>query len=123
MNFPAPSRQDRRGDAIRAELIGDSTAIGAGVTARGRAPVLALCRLLIEAGHDPDLPLEAYRGDVLCLRVHSIGVAARFTVDESHGCRFVRFRREGQQTPELAPPMRQTDPALVGVPGARRTQQ
>jgi hypothetical protein len=125
MNFTAvtSSEPHRSADAVRAELIGDTTAIAAGVTARGRAPVLALCRLLIEAGHNPDLPLEAYRGDVLCLRVRSIGVAARLTVDESHGCRFVRFRREGQQTSDLAPPMRQTAPALVGVPGARRTQQ
>jgi hypothetical protein len=115
MNFPDPSAPDRRADAVRAVLIGDNTAIAAGVTACGRAPVLALCRLLIEAGHDPDLPLEAYRGDVLCLLVRSIGVAARLTVDESHGCRFVRFRGKGQQTPDLAPPMRQTAPGLIKV--------
>jgi hypothetical protein len=34
-----------------------------GITARGHARVLALCQLLIEAGHDPNRPLLAYRGD------------------------------------------------------------
>ena len=33
--------------------------------------------LVVEAGHDPATPLEAYRGDTLCLRVNSIGRAAR----------------------------------------------
>jgi hypothetical protein len=122
MNFTAPSAPDRRRDAVRTELVGDSTAIAAGVTARGRAPVLALCRVLIEAGHDPGLPLEAFRGDVLCLRIPSIGAAARLTVDESHGCRFVRCRREGQQTPDLASPMRPIAPGLVKLPSAG-TQQ
>jgi hypothetical protein len=108
LNFTAAPRsaQDRRADAIRADLIGDTTAIAAGITARGRAPVLALCRMLIEAGHDPGLALESFRGDVLCLRLRSIGVAGRLTVDESRDCRFVRFRRNGHQTPDLAPPMR-----------------
>jgi hypothetical protein len=110
MNFTAeaPSAPDRRADALRAVLIGDNTAIAAGVTARGRAPVLALCRLLIEAGHDPNLRLEAYRRDVLCLRVRWIGAAARLTVDESHDCRFAGFRQKAPQTPDLASPMRRT---------------
>jgi hypothetical protein len=111
-----------RAGAIRAELIGDSTAIAAGVTAHGRAPVLELCRRLVAAGHDSYLQLEAYRSDVLALTVRSIGDGAKLTVDESHGCRFVRFRREGQQTPDLASPMRQPAPALVKVPSAG-TQQ
>jgi hypothetical protein len=108
--------------AIRAELIGDRNAIAAGVTAHGRAPVLELCRRLVASGHDAHLQLEAYRGDVLALTVKSIGVGAKLTVDESHGCRFVRFRGEGQQTPDLASPMRQTGPGLVKVPSAG-TQQ
>jgi hypothetical protein len=37
---------------------------------------LDLCRALVEAGYDPTTPLEAYRGDMLCLRVRSIGEAA-----------------------------------------------
>jgi hypothetical protein len=54
------------------------------VTVSGRnAPVLALCRALIEAGHDPNTPLEAYRGATLCLRVRSIGEGAKLTVKET----------------------------------------
>jgi hypothetical protein len=41
--------------AICADLIGDSQAIAAGITVSGRyCPVLALCRALVEAGHDPE---------------------------------------------------------------------
>ena len=38
---------------IRAALIGSDSCEAEGITARGSAPVLALCRALIEAGHDP----------------------------------------------------------------------
>jgi hypothetical protein len=65
--------------AIRAELIGSDRCSGLGMTARGTTPVLALCRLLIEAGNDLATPLEAWRGDVLCLRIRSIGEGARLT--------------------------------------------
>jgi hypothetical protein len=69
---------------VRAEIIGQTQATACGVTVSGRnAPVLALCRALIEAGHDPDSPLEAYRGAVLCLRVRSIGEGAKLTVSEA----------------------------------------
>jgi hypothetical protein len=61
---------------IRAELTGDSDCAALRMTVTAAVPVLALCRKLIEAGHDPALPLEAWRGDVLCLRVRSIGEAA-----------------------------------------------
>jgi hypothetical protein len=71
--------QTRRA-VVRAELIGTDRATAAGITARGAAPLLALCRKLIEAGHDPDRPLHAYRGNVLCLIVRSIGEAAKLTV-------------------------------------------
>jgi hypothetical protein len=65
---------------IRGELLGLSQATAAGITVTGRhAPVLSLCRALIEAGHDPAIPLEAYRGAMLCLRVRSIGEGAALT--------------------------------------------
>ena len=51
--------------AIRAELRGSNEASALGLTLRSHAPVLALCRLLITAGHDPATPLEAYRADTL----------------------------------------------------------
>jgi hypothetical protein len=78
---------------IRADLIGQSQATARGVTVSGRhAPVLALCRALVEAGHDPATPLAAYRGATLCLHVRSLGEGAKLTVAESGGKpRFVPF--------------------------------
>ena len=65
--------------AIFAELIGSNTCTAAGITVVDHAAVLALCRALVTAGH-------AYRGDVLCLRVRSIGEGARLTIeDDRHG--------------------------------------
>jgi hypothetical protein len=47
-----------------------------------------------EAGHDPDTPLEAYRGTTMCLKVRSIGEGAKLTVEENdrRGPRFVTYR-------------------------------
>ena len=78
---------------ICAELIGSDTCAALGLTVKSGAPVLVLCRKLIEAGHDPDTPLEAYRGDTLCLRVRSIGEAARLRMDTDKTGRPV-FKRE-----------------------------
>jgi hypothetical protein len=73
------------GGSLRAELIGTNQATCQGITVTGRrAPVLSLCRALIAAGHDPDTPLEAYRGPTLCLRVHSIGAGAELVVIEAN---------------------------------------
>jgi len=78
--------------AIRAELIGSNACNALGITARGHAPVLALCQLLIEAGHDPNRPLFAYRGDTLCLRVRSIVEGAALAVENDRRGT-PRFRR------------------------------
>lgn len=78
----APAEQGAPACA-RAQLLDSNQATAHGITVSGRnAPVLALCRALIKAGHDPDTPLEAYRGDVLCLRVRSIGEGAKLTVED-----------------------------------------
>jgi AAA domain len=69
--------------AIRAELIDADYCAAPGFIARGNAPALALCRELIAAGYDPATPLEAYRGDVLCLRARAIGEAAKYTVEDN----------------------------------------
>jgi hypothetical protein len=75
---------------IRATLVDSSRCEAEGITARGNTPVLNLCRALVEAGHDPNRPLDAYRGRVLALSVHSIGEGARLTVKEDRcGPRFV----------------------------------
>lgn len=100
-NAPAQLTQ-----AIRGELSGSDGCSALGITATGNAPVLALCLLLIEAGYDPATPLEAYRGDVLALRVRTIGEGARLRI-ATHGVGFERL-------PECttAPWVRKNQPAL-----------
>jgi hypothetical protein len=78
--------------SLRAELSGSTICSAAGQVAIGHTPVLALCRALIEAGHDPSTPLEAWRGPTLCLRIGSIGEGARLTVDEHNGTRFAKWK-------------------------------
>ena len=88
--------------ARRVMVIGSNQAEANGVTARGHAPVLALCRALIEAGHDPNTSIAAYRGATLCLKVRSIGEGARLTVKETTRDgkpRFVTYR-PGPDGPE-----------------------
>jgi hypothetical protein len=81
-----PSSQPSQAAPLRAVLIGD-TCTAAGLAARGAGPVLVLCRLLIEAGHDPARPLCVYRGKVLALTVRSIGEGAQLTVRTAgNGC-------------------------------------
>ena len=74
---------------IRAELIGSDTCTAMGIIARAHAPVLTLCRLLIEAGHNPSARLEAYRGSTSCLTVRSIVEGAMLRT-ASHGVGFER---------------------------------
>jgi hypothetical protein len=74
--------------AIRADLIGLDTCTALGLTCNSGSPVLAMRRALVIAGHDPGSQLEAYRGDVLCLRVRSIGAGAAVEVN-ARGTGFV----------------------------------
>ena len=54
---------------------------------------------MVDAGHDPATPLEAWRNDVLCLRVRSIGEAAGLELNgEGTGFRPIR-------KPDAAPPI------------------
>jgi hypothetical protein len=66
---------------IKAELVGDSKALACGFVINSHSPLLGLCRSLVASGYDPATPLEAYRGETLCLRVRSIGEAARLEVN------------------------------------------
>jgi hypothetical protein len=102
------------GAAIAAELTGSDRCTAIGITARGHAPVLALCRRLIEAGIDPDRPLHVYRGDTLALAVHSIGEGARLTVQDNRlgHPRFVRWR---PRSDGAALPMRQNGAPATGT--------
>ena len=80
---------------IPATLIGSDRCEREGYTVRAYAPVLAMCRELVAAGYDPATPLEAYRGDILCLRVRSIGEGAKYTVkDNSTGTPALRRYQE-----------------------------
>jgi hypothetical protein len=69
-------------------LRGSDTCTALGMTARSSSPVLALCRDLIDAGHNPGEPLEAWRGGTLCLRIRAIGVAAGLKIN-ARGTGFV----------------------------------
>jgi hypothetical protein len=69
---------------IKAKLIGERTCSALGITSCANTPVLELCRALVKAGHDPDRPLEAYRGKVLALTVASIAQGAGLEVN-GHG--------------------------------------
>jgi hypothetical protein len=72
---------------IRATLVGSDYCEALGLTGYGYAPVLALCHALVATGHDPRCPLHAYRGDVLALKVRSIGDGASLRV-ATHGVGF-----------------------------------
>jgi hypothetical protein len=83
--------RDGRNLELRADPIGNDTASAAGITAHSTAPVLVLCRQLVEAGHDPATPLHAYRGATLALKVRSIGEAAGLEINgKGNGFRRVR---------------------------------
>lgn len=78
----APAGQGRCEIVVRAEIVGDDTCTVGNITVRAAAPTLAMCRRLVADGFDPGRTLHAYRGDVLCLTVRSIGAAAKLTVKE-----------------------------------------
>ena len=84
---------DAMTNAIIAQLSSDSYATALGMTVRSPSPVLALCRQLVESStYASSAPLEAYRGEVLCLRVRGIGEAAKLEID-GIGFRPIRGRR------------------------------
>jgi hypothetical protein len=90
--------------SLRAELFGSGICSAAGLTAVNHAPVLTLCRQLIQAGFDPSTPLEAWRSATLALRVRSIGKATRLTVDETRTA-FARWKpfSGAAVSPRIAP--------------------
>lgn len=94
---------------LRAELTGADQCVCEDVHVRAAAPVLEICRKLVAAGYDPSLPLEAYRGETFCLRVRSIGAAAKLEINGS-GVGF-RQRRVGH-----SPVQRANDRARTPAP-------
>jgi hypothetical protein len=87
-----------RPEPIHAQLIGGNSCSAFGITISSPSPVLALCRKLVADGYDPSLPLEAYRGEMLALRVRSIGEAARLQV-RSHGGGFEPLQERSAASP------------------------
>jgi hypothetical protein len=65
-----------------AELTGSDTCTAAGITAKGYAPAIVLCRQLLAAGLDPDSALEVYRGATLALHIRSIAAGAAMAVED-----------------------------------------
>jgi hypothetical protein len=99
-----------------AELIGTNSVTAQKMVVTSATPILGLCRQLVAGGHDPATPLEAYRGDTLCVRIRSIGQAAQLEPSPS-GVGFVRrHSRLGAGPPRLraGPPVAPT--ASAGHP-------
>jgi hypothetical protein len=72
VSFPADKAQ-----VIRAELTGNDIATALGITAKSSTPVIRLCAVLIEAGHDPADRLHVYRSNTLAITARSIGEGAQ----------------------------------------------
>jgi hypothetical protein len=69
-------------NVILAQISSDSFCAALGITVRSPSPVLALCRKLIESStYGSSTPLDAYRGNTLCLRVRSIGEGAQLEIN------------------------------------------
>jgi hypothetical protein len=94
--------------AITAVIAGCNNCTALGLTAQSSAPVIALCRRLVDADHDPALPMHVYRGDTLALIVRSIGAAANLEIHGT-GTHFV-----GRRDRRIAPPIASTAPAGTG---------
>jgi hypothetical protein len=95
-----------RADTVIRSLTGSDRCEAEGLAVKHNAPVLAMCRALIDAGCDPERPLEAYRGDVLCLRVSNIGYGAQYTVEDGRRGAPVLRRFKVFPRRAVAPPMR-----------------
>jgi hypothetical protein len=92
---------------VRAELTGSNICTALGITVRSTTPVLAVCRVLVERGHDPNQRLDCYRNGTLALTVRSIGEAAALEID-GRGTGFKCTRPVG-----TAPPAAQTVPGYA----------
>jgi hypothetical protein len=116
---PSEVRSARQLDT-RGDLLGSHQASAAGIVATGHAPVLSLCRRLIEAGIDPDRPLRVYRGDTLALTVRSIAEGARLRIKDGPDGRprFAPYRagRDGAESCRDRPPIAQNASEVANPP-------
>jgi hypothetical protein len=100
-------------NAIIAELSSDTYATALGITVQSPSPVLALCRKLTKVStYGSSTPLDAYRGDMLCLRVRSIGEGAKLEIN-GVGTGFVQ-RSERRRAPLVS----QSRAAGVSLPSS-----
>lgn len=97
LNKPA-KHSTQPGWPIRAALVGSQHCSALGIAAHSYAPLLNLCKLLVASGVDPAMVLHAYRGDMLCLIVRSIGQAAALDIN-SHGTGFIPIHRRRTASP------------------------
>jgi hypothetical protein len=102
-------------NTVRADLIGSDTCSGAGITATGAAPVLALCRQLLAAGLDPDAALAVYRTGTLAIHVRSLREGSRLSV-KTAGNGAPIFTVDGACEGATASPVRQSPPPLLPRP-------
>jgi hypothetical protein len=107
---PQPHLAQRDPNAIHARLIGSDECRAEGYIYKSSSPVLGLCRLLVSVGFDPTCGMEAYRGSILCLKIRSIGEAARLEIN-GHGSGFCAFPER-----RTAPPVRKSHPSLSQLP-------
>jgi hypothetical protein len=96
---------------IIATLTGSDECSALGITAGASSPVIELCKMLIEAGHDPRTSLHVFRGPLEALRVRSIGEAAGLRVS-TKGTGFVRL-----PAVTTAPLVRQNELAATSLAG------
>ena len=89
-------RINRATMVIRPQISSDTIAVSCGIEVHTGSPLLALCRRLLDEGCNPASPLEAYRGNTLCLTVRSIGEAAQLEVV---GHRFTQAKRRSAASP------------------------
>src|SRR5438067_5597720 len=113
-------RKEHPHASLRAELIGPNRATAHGVEAHSPSPVLASCRALVEAGHDPATPLHAYRGHTLALKVRSIGEGAKLTVEDNDiGKPVFRRWRNRAESGGAAPPVTEIRDGYVLKPARK----
>lgn len=89
-------------EPIHADIKDCYRCIALGVSARSGSPILYLCRKLVAAGHNPDRPLHAYRGDTLAVIVRAIGDGAKLEIS-AEGTGFRRGRSQSDARPVVRP--------------------
>lgn len=111
---------------IPAHFTGADACSALGVTCKGNAPLLKLCRALVERGIDPKTPLHAYWSNERqpSLIVRSIGEAARLRV-ASHDVGFELLPECTARAPitKLSPAASSPARALAGQSAATQCNQ